>query len=72
MVVSKKDCPYCHFKDEYEDPMATLFKDGCELFIRKDNSLEMSLYGDDDDIYIKFDEKIRFCPMCGRKLGSES
>ena len=52
--------------------METLGSDGYELFIRKDNSLELAIYGFDIDIDIfKFDEKIKFCPMCGRRLESE-
>lgn len=72
-VVSKNICPYCHFESRYEDPMETLGSDGCELFIRKDNSLELAIYDFDIDIDIfKFDEKIKFCPMCGRKLTEEN
>lgn len=78
-AVSKSICPYCHFESGSEDPMETLGSDdylgsdGYELFIRKDNSLELAIYGFDIDIDIlKFDEKIKFCPMCGRKLGSEN
>lgn len=68
-VVSKNICPYCHFENGFDDPMETLGSDGYELFIRKDNSLELAIYGFDIDIDIfKFDEKIKFCPMCGRKL----
>lgn len=53
--------------------MKTFYTDGCELFIRKDNSLELAISGFDFDIdTFKFDEKIKFCPMCGRKLGSEN
>ena len=72
-VVSKNICPYCHFESGFEDPMKTFYTDGCELFIRKDNSLELAISGFDFDIdTFKFDEKIKFCPMCGRKLGSEN
>ena len=72
-VVSKNICPYCHFKSGFEDPMKTLGSYGFELFIRKDNSLELAICGFDSYIDIfKFDEKIKFCPMCGRKLGSEN
>lgn len=43
-AVSKKSiCPYCHFESGSEDPMKTFYTDGCELFIRKDNSLEVVL-----------------------------
>ena len=72
-AVSKSICPYCHFENGSEDPMKTFYTDGCELFIRKDNSLELAISGLDFDIdTFKFDEKIKFCPMCGRKLGSEN
>lgn len=72
-AVSKSICPYCHFENGTEDPMKTFYTDGCELFIRKDNSLELAISGFDFDIdTFKFDEKIKFCPMCGRKLGSEN
>ncbi len=72
-AVSKSICPYCHFENGSEDPMKTFYTDGCELFIRKDNSLELAISGFDFDIdTFKFDEKIKFCPMCGRKLGSEN
>lgn len=72
-AVSKSICPYCHFENGSEDPMKTFYTDGCELFIRKDNSLDLAISGFDFDIdTFKFDEKIKFCPMCGRKLGSEN
>ena len=72
-AVSKSICPYCHFESGSEDPMETLGSDGYELFIRKDNSLELAICGFDIDIdTFKFDEKIKFCPMCGRKLESEN
>lgn len=67
MTKEQEICPYCHFESGYEDPMETLGSDGYELFIRKDNSLELAIYGLDIDTF-KFDEKIKFCPMCGRKL----
>ena len=73
MTKEQEICPYCHFESEYEDPMKTFGSDGYELFIRKDNSLELAIYGFDFVIdTFKFDEKIKFCPMCGRKLGSEN
>ena len=47
--------------------MKTFYTDGCELFIRKDNSLELAIYSFDIDTF-KFGKKIKYCPMCGRKL----
>lgn len=70
MTKEQEICPYCHFENGFYDPMETLGSDGYELFIRKDNSLELAIYGFDIDTF-KFDEKIKFCPMCGRKLESE-
>lgn len=62
-AVSKSICPYCHFESGYEDPMETLGSDGYELFIRKDNSLELAICGFDFDIdTFKFDEKNQILP----------
>lgn len=66
-TISKSICPYCHFESGSEDPMKTFYTDGCELFIRKDNSLELAIYSFDIDTF-KFGKKIKYCPMCGRKL----
>ena len=71
-VVSKNICPYCHFESGSEDPMKAFYTDGCKLFIRKDNSLELAIYTFDIDIDIfKFGKKIKFCPMCGRRLAND-
>ena len=71
-TISKSICPYCHFESGSEDPMKTLGSDGYELFIRKDNSLELAICGFDFDIdTFKFDEKIKYCPMCGRRLSND-
>lgn len=64
----KNICPYCHFESGSEDPMKTFYTDGCELFIRKDNLLEVVPIDYYDDFSFKFDEKIKFCSMCGRRL----
>lgn len=52
--------------------MKTFYTDGCELFIRKDNSLELAIYSFDIDIdTFKFGKKIKYCPMCGRRLSND-
>ena len=60
----QQNCPYCHepykaigVSDEiYED-------DGEGIFVKDGKLIALSECG-----YIRFEQKIKLCPMCGRKL----
>ena len=71
MTKNQKDCPYCHFDKYHDDPNDTLFSDGCEIFIRQNQSMDIyfSEYRDPElgNDY-EFNFKIEYCPKCGRKL----
>lgn len=43
MTRNQKDCPYCHFDKYHDDPNDTLFSDGCEIFIRQNQSMDIYL-----------------------------
>ena len=70
MAINDK-CPYCHFDKYHDDPNDTLFSDGCEIFLRQNKSMDICFteYHDLDIAgqYI-FNFKIKYCPVCGRKL----
>lgn len=69
--INQKKCPYCHFDKYHDDPNDTLFSDGCEIFIRQNQSMDIyfSEYRDPElgNDY-EFNFKIEYCPKCGRKL----
>lgn len=66
-IIKKEKCPYCTGRATKRKPLMKNNKGDYSVVINSCNYLEDSVVGNSVD-YSLFGERIKFCPMCGRKL----
>lgn len=59
------DCPYCHNDPKQADLLKKYTDDNMYIVYLKSNTLNLEAAG------LRVSEKVKFCPVCGRKLGDE-
>lgn len=72
LTMNKEKCPYCSFDRYHDDPNEFIIDEGLLVSIRKNNTLEISFWGDYDELSLERHAEINYCPKCGRNLRNES